>query len=199
MRPPRYLPLYRRFLGSSGGYWGGSGHGHDDNFDLRMDSLTGCPDEVLLGIGEISDLAHWKTQQQAKGSLSVRELVRRGEVIEQRLRTQTESGPFADLDQAPLHPSLPTEAGVDFNAVSPTMPTSSSQSALMSIPFPSEDMRQIIAGIFRETALLYLHTVLNDWNPGTYPRFRYIKFHVSYGVVSFRRCARDNRLRRYDH
>lgn len=35
-------------------------------------------------------------------------------------------------------------------------------------PFPNEDMRRIVANIFRETVLLYLHTVLSDSNPGTH-------------------------------
>jgi len=131
-----------------------------------MDSLTGCPDEVMLGMAEVSALAHWKAQEQQNGSLSMRELIRRGDAIEQQLRAHTGPEFFAGIDQAPLHPSLPGAAGVDY--ISPTLHASLSlpQSNHTTIPFPSEDMRRLVAGIFREAVILYLHTVLSDPIPG---------------------------------
>ena len=168
MRPPRYLAMYRRLFSGMNSYWTGSGH--HDGHDLHMDNLSGCPDDVLFAIGEISELAHWKAQERSKGCLSIRELVRRGNILEQKLHTSTEPASFTELDQAPLHPSLPSEAGVDFNATSPMLGTSSSSphTTQMIVPFPSEEMRSVVAKIFRETALLYLHTVVSDWLPGTY-------------------------------
>ncbi|KAJ7679032.1 fungal-specific transcription factor domain-containing protein [Mycena polygramma] len=106
MRPPKYIALYKRLwqLASS-------------EPEIRMDALTGCPEEVLLGIAEVSELSHWKATEKRKGSLSNRDLIRRGDEIEQRLR------------KASSAPSL-------------------------------------VARIFSETVLLYLHTVLSDSNPG---------------------------------
>jgi len=51
-----------------------------------MDLLSGCPDEAMLAIAEVSALAHWKTSQLCNGSLSYPELIRRGTAIEQQLR-----------------------------------------------------------------------------------------------------------------
>ncbi|EKM49458.1 uncharacterized protein PHACADRAFT_201720 [Phanerochaete carnosa HHB-10118-sp] len=33
---------------------------NNDQLDLRMDKLTGCPDEAVLAIAETAALAHWK-------------------------------------------------------------------------------------------------------------------------------------------
>jgi len=167
MRPPKFLPLYRRLFGNSSDFWAGSGHNHGDSYELRMDSLTGCPDEVVLGIAEVSALAHWKAQEQQNGCLSMRELIRRGDAIEQQLRTHTEPELFVEVDQAPMHPSLPG-TNVDYAGASSMPALSSAQSANTATPFPSEEMRRVVAGIFRETAILFLHTVLSDSVPGTY-------------------------------
>jgi hypothetical protein len=167
-KPPKFLPLYRRVFGSGGDFWGGSGHNLDDSYELRMDSLTGCPDDVILGIAEVSALAHWKAQEQRNGCLSMRELIRRGDAIEQQLRTHTEPESFTEMDQAPMHPSLPG-TNVDYTG-SQSMSISAlspPQSMNTTIQFPSEDMRRVVAALFRETAILYLHTVLSDAVPGT--------------------------------
>jgi hypothetical protein len=200
MRPPRYLALYRRLFGSVSAYWPCSVQNSDDGYDLRMDSLAGCPDEVMLGIAEVSALAHWKAQEQQNGSLSMRELIRRGDAIEQQLRAHTGPDFFTDIDQAPLHPSLPGAAGVDYNAVSPTMHAtlSSPQSPHTIVPFPTEDMRRLVAGIFREAVILYLHMVLSDPVPGMYPNYFTISSntHVAFAHC---RCTRNQYLCRYDH
>lgn len=46
----------------------------------------GCPDEVLLILAETADLAQWKRQERRLGTLSTRDLLRRGEAIELMLR-----------------------------------------------------------------------------------------------------------------
>lgn len=168
--------MYHRLSSGMNSYWTGSGH--HDGHDLHMDNLTGYPDEVLFAIGEIAELAHWKAQEKSKGCLSVRELVRRGNILEQKLHTSTEPVSFSEMDRAPLHPSLPSEAGVDFNATSPLLgaPSSSSHAAQMTIPFPSEEMRSVVGKIFRETALLFLHTVVSDWIPGTYLEYSRLRW-----------------------
>lgn len=135
-------------MGERGGFWADA----DALYSLRMDLLTGCPDEAVLAIAETSALAHWKATEQRNGSLSYRDLIRRGDDIEQRLRHHADQQNFGDIDQAPLHPNLAqtsvTEPGV--------------------APFPSNDVRRQVADVFRETAVMYLHTVLSHSNPGTH-------------------------------
>jgi len=164
MRPPKYLALYRRLFGNNNDFWASSSHGQDDSYELRMDSLTGCPDNVMLGIAEVSALAHWKVQEQQNGCLSMRELIRRGDAIEQQLRTHTEPESFAEVDQAPMHPSL-RGTNIDYTH-SHLSALSLPQAVDTTIQFPSEEMRRVAACLFRETAILYLHTVLSDPIPG---------------------------------
>jgi hypothetical protein len=164
MRPPQYLALYRRLLaGGSGGasstaatgaqFWVGSDL-HDDSFDLRMESLCGCPDDVMLAIAEVSALAHWKDAEARRRSLSMRELVRRGDRIEEQLRPRNmDRVSYTEVDPVQLHPGLtPAHSGL----------TETGQA----LPFPDQDMRRLAASIYRESALLYLHTVLSDNYPG---------------------------------
>ncbi|KIK99965.1 hypothetical protein PAXRUDRAFT_822141 [Paxillus rubicundulus Ve08.2h10] len=147
---PKHLSFYRRLYRGGGGFWATSGTSTTDEIDLRVDSLTGCPDEVLLGIAEISTLACWKTQEIRKGSLSMRELIRRGNVLESHLRSYRE--PVYHPDPTQLHPDLPI--GGDFDA-----------KGLPGLP-AIVDTRQLVAKIYQEAAILYLHTVLSDPNPG---------------------------------
>ncbi|KAJ6532035.1 fungal-specific transcription factor domain-containing protein [Mycena capillaripes] len=144
MRPPKYLALYKRLFGDLAGW-------HLQSGEIRMDALTGCPEEVLLGIAEVSELSHWKAAEKRKGSLSNRDLIRRGDEIEQRLRKASSAAPScAEVDRTPLHPTL----------------VQADSEAVDAVPFPSNETRQVVAKIFSETVLLYLHTVLSDSNPG---------------------------------
>jgi hypothetical protein len=161
MKAPKYMSFYRRLLGGGAGFWHSEG-------DIRMESLTGIPDEVLLALAEVSELAHWKVQQQRQASLSVRELIQRGDCIEQQLRQHSaDPASFAQTDQAPLHPSLPS-TGVTQVPMSSLHSRMASPHIMQSVgPFPDEEMRRVVASIFRETAILFLNTVLSDSNPGT--------------------------------
>ncbi|KAG2347823.1 hypothetical protein BDR05DRAFT_875401 [Suillus weaverae] len=156
---PKHLSFYRRLFRGGSGYWGLTQQGIGDESALRMDSLTGCPDEVLLGIAEIATLSCWKMQELRKESLSTRELIRRGDVIERHLRTQTETALLAEADQTPLHPELSSTAAEHDNVQN--SPTGYAGTSL-----PADDTRRIVADIFREATILYLHTVLSDPNPG---------------------------------
>ncbi|KAG1739188.1 fungal-specific transcription factor domain-containing protein [Suillus paluster] len=156
---PKHLTFYRRLFRGGSGYWALAQQGIGDESVLRMDSLTGCPDEVLLGIVEISTLSCWKMQELRKGSLSMRELIRRGDVIERHLRTQTETVLSVDADQTPLHPDLSSTAAELGNVQD--SPAGQARASL-----PADDSRRLVADIFREAAILYLHTVLSDPNPG---------------------------------
>lgn len=157
---PKHLPFYRRLFRGGAGYWALAQQGISDESDLRMDSLTGCPDEVLLGIVEISTLSCWKAQELRKGALSMRELIRRGDVIERHLRTQTEIMLLPiEADQTQLHPDL-SSAGTELSNIQESLTGHAGGS------LPMDDTRRLVADIFRETAILYLHTVLSDPNPG---------------------------------
>lgn len=156
---PKHLTFYRRLFRRESGYWGLTQQGIGDESALRMDSLTGCPDEVLLGIAEIATLSCWKTQELRKGSLSMRELIRRGDVIDRHLRTQTETVLSAEGDQTPLHPELSSMVAEHGNV-------QNSPPGHAGTSLPADDTRRIVADIFREAAILYLHTVLSDPNPG---------------------------------
>ncbi|KAG2110232.1 fungal-specific transcription factor domain-containing protein [Suillus discolor] len=155
---PKHLSFYRRLFRGGSGYWGLTQQGIDESA-LRMDSLTGCPDEVLLGIAEIATLSCWKMQELRKGSLSMRELIRRGDVIERHLRTQTETMLSTEADQTSLHPDLSSMTVEHGNAQN--SPTGHASTSL-----PADDTRRIVADIFREATILYLHTVLSEPNPG---------------------------------
>ncbi|KAI0950712.1 hypothetical protein AcW1_007949 [Taiwanofungus camphoratus] len=163
MQPPRFLSLYRRlFGGGAGGFWASTQQAPD----LRMDTLTGCPDEAMLAIAETSALAHWKAVEMQNGSLSMRELIRRGDEIEQRLRAhQTIPTQFAEGTQTPLDPSLSAASlGMSMASGIPS-PASSSGMGRPAGAVSKEDARRLIAGIFCETAVLYLHTVLSESLP----------------------------------
>lgn len=154
-RPPRFLSLYRRLFGNSGGggYWATA---NNDQLDLRMDRLTGCPDEAVLALAEVAALAAWKAAESQKGTLSMRELIRRGDAIEQTLRSRAHRT-YADSPTAEGMPMLPTGLPASAEVTSP--------SALASAG-ADEHTRRTIASIWREAAVLYLHTVISDAHPG---------------------------------
>lgn len=145
---PKHLLFYRRLYRGGGGFWAVSGRGAIEEHDARVESLTGCPDEVLLGIAEVSSLECWKAQEIRNGTLSMRELIRRGDVLERHLRADHSR----DTDQTRLHlesamndPSIAGHPGVTSQV----------------------DMtRQLMANIFREAAIVYLHIILSGSYPG---------------------------------
>ena len=153
LQPPRFLSLYRRLFKSGAGYWASTG----EHFECKMDFLTGCPDSTVLAIAEIAALAHWKATEMRNGCLSIRELIRRGDLIEQ------------DLKGFPVSGLLDEKAAVQVQdpllAASGALPGVMGDSA--DVAAPGDEVRLLVAKIHRESALLYLHTVLNDAYPGT--------------------------------
>jgi hypothetical protein len=122
---------------------------------LQMETISGFTDEALLGLAETSALAYWKSGELRKGSLSVRELIRRGNEIDLRIQErQLAPVTFVETGQAPLHPSLPQ------------VPMAEGGHPIT--PWPSKDMRRVAADIYRESVFLYLHTVMSDCNPGKF-------------------------------
>jgi C6 transcription factor Pro1 len=108
---------------------------------LHMASLTGCSEDTLLAVAEISQLANWKAMQMRNGSLSYPELVSRGKKIQDSIKQhQAMQG---DL----LHSYGPVgELGEGEPA--------------------TEAQKAACISIFRESALLYLHTILSNSSPG---------------------------------
>ncbi|KAI0635619.1 fungal-specific transcription factor domain-containing protein [Trametes polyzona] len=170
-QPPRFLSLYRRLFGGGSGYWANTGSpgASGQHVELRMDTLTGCPDDALLALAEVSALAHWKATELQNGSLSVRELIRRGDVIEKELREratgvraeedQFQSKGPAGLDMGMSPAGLPMAMGLP--QVQPGM-----SGASRSPRTPVDMTKHVIGEMFRESAVLYLHTVLSDSSPG---------------------------------
>ncbi|KIM40022.1 hypothetical protein M413DRAFT_446911 [Hebeloma cylindrosporum] len=140
LRVPKFFPLWQKLLGEQqqGNYWVNGNEIDMPPQRLRMDALTGCPDEAMLAIAEVSSLAQWKASQLRNNCLSYPELIRRGTAIEQQLRRASPS----DVQQSRLH----STAGVTQQS--------------------TDEERSLIARIFRETANLYLHTVLSNSTPG---------------------------------
>lgn len=167
-QPPRFLSLYKRLFGGGAGFWANTAS-PAQNAELRMDGLTGCPNDALLALAEISALAHWKASELQNGSLSVRELIRRGDIIEKELREratglraeeeeyQSQAAAIAGLDMSPA--GLPMAMGLPH--VQPGM-----SGASRSPRAQADASKHIIGEMFRETAVLYLHTVLSDSSPG---------------------------------
>lgn len=106
-----------------------------------MEEFAGLPNNILLAMAEINALSHWKAAENNKGSLSYRELVRRGEAVEQLLREQ--SFPVDVLKETQASKAQP---GADIG----------------------DEVRQILVDIFREAALLNLYAAVSGCNPGTY-------------------------------
>ncbi|KZT67971.1 hypothetical protein DAEQUDRAFT_368857 [Daedalea quercina L-15889] len=150
--PPRFLALYQRLFGSGGsGFWANS-----PQTDVRMDLLTGCPDEVVLAIGEISALGSWKGAELRRGSLSVRELIRKGTLIETSLRQRPAPRQPGEGNLTPLDASL-AQATLDLHLPMPGgMPAPASSST------SKADVLPVIGELWREGAILYLNTVLSE-------------------------------------
>ena len=95
MQPPRFMEVYHRI------FKGKTAFGSNQLGSL-FESFTGFPDEILYAIARTSELAFWKSQESLKGTLSTRELIRRGDAIEQGIRqvqetTATSNGLSLDL------------------------------------------------------------------------------------------------------
>jgi hypothetical protein len=156
-QPPRYLSLYQRLLAGGSGYWARSS-ATEAQYDITIESLTGVPDDIMLALAETSALSHWKTQELGSASLSVRELVRRGDVIEQRLRRAT--GPLPVESRTSMRRGSQDSLGSHSSASPASLATSSEQSS---------DVRRLVVDAFREAGLLYLSTVLSGSVPGMPP------------------------------
>ena len=152
MQHPRFMEVYHRI------FKGKTAFGSNQLGSL-FESFTGFPDEILYAIAQTSELAFWKSQESLKGTLTtltLRELIRRGDAIEQDIRqiqgtTATSNGLSLDLGLiAELSQPVRGDSNLEFS-------------------FLSDDPRRGIRELFKESALLYLHTTLSDPNPGGSP------------------------------
>ncbi|KAG8903639.1 hypothetical protein FRB99_002914 [Tulasnella sp. 403] len=93
---PRFIQLYRRMrernkrVGASGGttqqiLFGSQQKKVTGQASELMNQVMGCDDDIMLALAEIADLAAWKEKQMELRTLSVRELVERGRLIEEGL------------------------------------------------------------------------------------------------------------------
>lgn len=89
---PRFVDLCRRLLSAQQAQQVSNTNNDADPSGaiLHMEQLMGCPDSVLLALIETAALAHWKEIERARGALSTRELLRRGDAIEDLLRNDTQ-------------------------------------------------------------------------------------------------------------
>jgi len=108
------------------------------------------------------------------GSLSVRELVRRGDVIEKELRSTTEprwrrsTGAISTLSSPEFHQGPIPGSNRANGAVSlPNTPGASSprHEDDRALPDMEEDIRMLVSDIFRESSLVYLHSVVAGPHP----------------------------------
>ncbi|CAE6409360.1 unnamed protein product [Rhizoctonia solani] len=163
-RSPRFLGLYRRLLQPNTWYPTGQRSG------LQLENVMGCADGIMLCLAEIADLAYWKSQQEANGCLSMPELVRRGLVIEKDLRREGYSL-FRQQQENAMWGSVPPRATPSVNLDLPNGPRlGQSHSPPSSPPLPNavldgDELRRLVSDIFREAAILYLHTELSDLRP----------------------------------
>jgi len=133
---PRFLVLIKRLLGKECRFWSPE---NSDTRKINMEEFAGLPNNILLAMAEINALSHWKAAESSKGSLSYRELVRRGEVIDQLLREQ----PFPGDVLKEQTQASKTQPGVDIG----------------------DEVRQILVDIFREAAQLNLYAIISGCNP----------------------------------
>ncbi|TFK27792.1 hypothetical protein FA15DRAFT_132708 [Coprinopsis marcescibilis] len=130
-RVPKFFGLWKLLLEPQ--------HGDPSQF-LDMASLTGCSEDTLLAIAEISQLANWKAMQLRNGTLSYPELVRRGKSIEDNIKR---------------HQAVHADRTKNYGPVD----------KLVEGETPTEAHRAACIATMRESALLYLNTILSNCNP----------------------------------
>lgn len=169
-KSPRFLKLYRRLLQPNNFMNPNAQQG------LQLENVMGCADGIMLCLAEIADLACWKAAQQQAGCLSMPELIRRGLVIEKDLRREGYSL-YRQRQDTPMWGSVPPRANGTKTATSmPGMDLPSGLRLGQSISPPSspplptavldgDELRRLVSDIFREAAILYLHTELSELRP----------------------------------
>ena len=84
VRRPYFLDVIRDLFTPQSAFFDGEPVGPMS--DYSMMSIMGCEDHIVLALAEIASLASWKEEHVHAGSLSIKELVRRGHRIEEILK-----------------------------------------------------------------------------------------------------------------
>lgn len=179
-QPPRLLALYRRLLGDSnsgnsgGGGWSSASHSRSNSISSvfgaasvsrnnaasgttsGVEQLIVCTDGVLLALAEMAALAHWKAQETRNSSLSVRELVARGNAIERSLSQHRDSS--VDISLATFGDMHRDSAGM----MLPPM----RDGRTFEQQTGEEMSRKLVAAIYYEAAVMYLNSILSGPCPG---------------------------------
>jgi hypothetical protein len=151
-QPPRFLALLRRLGGatpdSSGGtpapvLWARAPG--EPAPESSVESVSGAPDVLSLALAETAALHYWKTQELRKGALSVRELVRRADTIEHALKRAIGPTPFSP---------------------SPMSRRPSMDGGGLHMDMDPLDLRRTVVELLKETAVLYIATVVSGHSPG---------------------------------
>ncbi|KAI0663910.1 fungal-specific transcription factor domain-containing protein [Cubamyces menziesii] len=90
---PRFLETYRALFGGQGAYIGDPAA---NSPEISMLPVMGCENKIVLAIAEISNLACWKESHLRRGTLSIPDLVHRGQEIEDTLLTPSSPQPLAN-------------------------------------------------------------------------------------------------------
>ncbi|KAJ8494771.1 hypothetical protein ONZ51_g2116 [Trametes cubensis] len=188
---PRFLETYRALFGGQGAYIGDPAA---NSPEISMLPVMGCENKIVLAIAEISNLACWKESHLRRGTLSIPDLVHRGQEIEDTLLTPSSPQPLA----VPLQPGMYGPQALQHH-VSPLYaqpgPSSSSNGAAGGgggggggggAVFTENEVaqrRRLTNDIFRASARVYLHTVLS----GDYPACPEIMNAVTETIDALRR------------
>lgn len=105
---------------------------------VQLEKIMGCENWAVFQIMDIANLSHWKTVEEANGTLSMRELVRRGAEIEQIL-----------------------EEGLAKNSLDSTAFEQLSPSSRCK---PNQNIPEVTR-IFASAALVYLHVIVSGPYP----------------------------------
>ncbi|KAI0330264.1 hypothetical protein GY45DRAFT_1251195 [Cubamyces sp. BRFM 1775] len=90
---PRFLETYRALFGGQGAYIGDPAA---NSPEISMLPVMGCENKIVLAIAEISNLACWKESHLGRGTLSMPDLVHRGQEIEDTLLAPSSPQPLAN-------------------------------------------------------------------------------------------------------
>ncbi|QRV90024.1 Fungal specific transcription factor domain [Ceratobasidium sp. AG-Ba] len=163
-KSPRFLKLYRRLLQSNATLYAQPAGGP------QLENVMGCSDSIMLCLAEIADLACWKATHQAAGTLSMPELVRRRGVVDS-IWGNVPPMPTATITEMGVPPSLMQRPGLNTDLPNGGSRLGQPLSPPSSPPLPSavpngDELRRLVSDIFREAAILYLHTELSELRPG---------------------------------
>ncbi|KAH7884374.1 fungal-specific transcription factor domain-containing protein [Phlebopus sp. FC_14] len=84
VRAPKFLEVIRELFDAPAAYVDGNLIETPEQYSMM--SVMGCENHIVLALAEIANLAAWKDDHIRSGNLSVPELVRRGQRIEQILK-----------------------------------------------------------------------------------------------------------------